>query len=173
MIILVARLTFGVCERRDLIKSLVPHTKLRQYAWPPRRSSIFGTLLCTRRFTILNYGEAQGTVSRSSTARADRLSEPCEKLHHAIDELNWSNTRGKHSKNINPHNHMWSRSHPTPTHKTAHDATIGKHSRSKQKSGIWIKPSISMKMQIGLILSLPTTQQREEVGEHVGADSSS
>ena len=41
-----------------------------------------------RWFTILDYGEAQGTVSRSSTARAGRLSEPCEKRHHAVNELN-------------------------------------------------------------------------------------
>ena len=51
-------------------------------------------------FTILDYGESQGTVSRLLTATAKRLSEPCQKRHHAVNELNQSNTRGKHSKNI-------------------------------------------------------------------------
>ena len=68
------------------------------------------------------------------------LSEPCKKQHHAFDELNRSNTRGKHSKNINPHNHMWSRSEPTPTHITAHDGTVGKRSRKQNKNRAYTHP---------------------------------
>ena len=56
---------------------------------------------------FLNYNVAQRTVSKSSTARADQLSELCTKLHHAANELNRSNTRRKHSKSIKPsHTHV-------------------------------------------------------------------
>jgi hypothetical protein len=50
---------------------------------------------------------------------------------NAVDEFNQTNTRGKNRKNINPYNHMWSRSQPAPTHKPTHDATVGKCNRKK------------------------------------------
>ena len=53
---------------------------------------------------------------------------------------------------------MWSRSKPVSTHRTAHDATVGKCSR-KQKKSPYATPKITMKLHRGLYhRSLPTPE---------------